>query len=274
VILEKLKDPYYARLIFGIPALLLLLFAGASYFGLGWQAIAAIIGLYLLAKGFGIEESVSRLVSGFEFSVEKISSVMYILALPLVVIALMSGYQIYAELSGKGILKPLQIAAKSLQAALIPLALVGLLIVIGRIIDLMGQNRNFEITRQGLFLIDIVLLFLILFVATDWIVNETTPEKKSFSEYTSFSDFLITLMGAMVLSYLGLHIMREIRIDIASRMRLENKEVFTEVGAYLGKIVGVDKKNSKIIVQSPLGQKIQLALDSIISLGDRVIVQY
>ena len=56
VLLEKLKDPHYARIFIGIPALLLLLASLSSYFGLGWQAVAGIIGSYLLLRTFSIDE--------------------------------------------------------------------------------------------------------------------------------------------------------------------------------------------------------------------------
>ncbi|MGC8479899.1 MAG: DUF373 family protein, partial [Candidatus Micrarchaeia archaeon] len=54
-ILEKLKEPHYARIVFGIPAILLMLFALSYYFNFGWQLPVALIGIYLLIKGFGLE---------------------------------------------------------------------------------------------------------------------------------------------------------------------------------------------------------------------------
>ena len=43
-ILEKLKEPHYARIVFGLPAVLLLLFAISYAIGTGWQLPVGLIG--------------------------------------------------------------------------------------------------------------------------------------------------------------------------------------------------------------------------------------
>jgi sporulation protein YlmC with PRC-barrel domain len=58
-----------------------------------------------------------------------------------------------------------------------------------------------------------------------------------------------------------------------SSMKLENKEIFSENGAYLGKIMGVDAKQSTIIYRSPLGQKLSLNLEDVTSVRDRVMAK-
>ncbi|MEM3875669.1 MAG: DUF373 family protein, partial [Candidatus Micrarchaeaceae archaeon] len=70
-ILEKLKEPHYARIVFGIPAVLLLLFAISYYFNFGWQLPIALIGIYLLIKGFGLEESFVSSFRGLGFSIDR-----------------------------------------------------------------------------------------------------------------------------------------------------------------------------------------------------------
>ena len=67
VILEKLKEPHYARIIFGIPALLLLLFAISYAIGTGWELPVALIGIYLILKGFGLEDALLDSFKGFCF---------------------------------------------------------------------------------------------------------------------------------------------------------------------------------------------------------------
>ena len=61
-VLEKLKEPHYARIVFGIPAVLLLLFALSYYFNFGWQLPVALIGAYLIIKGFGVEDMLLQVV--------------------------------------------------------------------------------------------------------------------------------------------------------------------------------------------------------------------
>ncbi len=68
--------------------------------------------------------------------------------------------------------------------------------------------------------------------------------------------------------------MKKMKLDIISRMKLENKEVLSEVGSYVGKIIGVDPQNSVLVVQSPFGQKFNLSIDSVSSIGEKVVVNY
>ena len=56
VIKEALKDPFLARIVFGIPGIILLLY---FFFGsYSFQLIAFVFGIYLLLKGFGLEEKI------------------------------------------------------------------------------------------------------------------------------------------------------------------------------------------------------------------------
>ncbi|MBM3229644.1 DUF373 family protein, partial [Candidatus Parvarchaeota archaeon] len=93
VLLEKLKDPYYARLIFGIPAVIILMLSISSFLNFGWQPVGMVVGIYLILKGFGIEEQIFGLISGFQFNVERISLVVYLSAIPLLVISAWLGFQ-------------------------------------------------------------------------------------------------------------------------------------------------------------------------------------
>ncbi|MCL4553231.1 MAG: DUF373 family protein [Candidatus Marsarchaeota archaeon] len=77
VVFEKLKEPHFARIIFGIPAVLLLLFAISAYLHYGWQLPVSLIGLYLLIKGFGLEDAVVNSFRGFGFSVDRLSFIFY-----------------------------------------------------------------------------------------------------------------------------------------------------------------------------------------------------
>jgi sporulation protein YlmC with PRC-barrel domain len=67
--------------------------------------------------------------------------------------------------------------------------------------------------------------------------------------------------------------MKAIKTDIVSRVKLENKELFSENGAYLGKVLGVDPRESAILYRSPLGQKLSVQFEDVSSVGERVMVK-
>lgn len=267
VLLEKLKEPHYARLIFGTPALLLILFAASRYLGLGLESIAAIIAVYLGAKAFGIEDRVLRAASGFSFSLEKISSIVYIFFFIMLLVSGWAASQRYTEAVEAGLdgVKTTALLVKTLANLL---SISFMILFAGKMIDIMNdkEQRKIELPRYGLYAITTVIVWFVLSIASDWVLNVSPP-------YVSFPDFLVAVIASMVFGYLGIWAMKGIKVSLVSRIKLENKEVFSENGAYMGKIMGVDPAESRIIFRSPLGQKLTAPLEDITAIGERVMVK-
>lgn len=265
VILEKLKEPHYARLVFGIPALILLLFAASRYLGWGLEPIAALLAVYLGAKAFGIEERFIRATSAFRFSADRISSIVYLFFFIMLLISTWAAFQTYTNSieSGLDIVKTTAAVVKTLANLL---AISFIVLIAGKVIDLLNEDRKIELAKYGLYAITTVILWFILSTASDWVLNLSPP-------YVSFSDFLLAVIASMMMGYLGIWAMKNVKVGIVSQMKLESKEVFSENGAYLGKIMGVDAKESTILYRSPLGQKLSISLEDVTSVGERVLVK-
>jgi putative membrane protein len=267
VILEKLKEPHYARLIFGTPALILLLFAASRYLGWGLESIAAILAVYLGSKAFGVEDKLFRAASTFRFSFDKISSIVYLFFFMMLLISGWAAYQRYLEAADLGLdaVKTTALMVKTL-ANLLSISFI--ILFAGRMIDVLNEKeqRKIELPRFGLYAISTVIVWLVLSVGSDWVLNLYPP-------YVSFSDFLLAMVASMVFGFLGIWAMKTVKVDLVSSMKLENKEIFSENGAYLGKIMGVDAKQSTIIYRSPLGQKLSLNLEDVTSVRDRVMAK-
>jgi putative membrane protein len=267
VILEKLKEPHYARLIFGTPALILLLFAASRYLGLGLEAVAGLLALYLGAKAFGIEEKVIRAVSAFRFSVENISSIVYLFFLIMVLFSAWAASQRYAEAVANG-LNGLKTAALIVKTLANLLGISFIILFAGKTLDILNDKdqRRIELPKYGLYAITTVIMWLVLSVAADWVLNTAPP-------YVSFADFLFATVISMVFGYFAIWAMKAVKTDIVARVKIENKEMFSENGAYLGKIMGVDPKESAILYRSPLGQKLSVSFEDVTSVGERVMVK-
>ena len=93
VLLEKLRDPSFTKIVIGIPAVLILLVSLSSYLGLGWQPVGVIVGLYLLFRISGVDEILVGIIRDFRFSFERTSWVGYIGAFAIFAIAFFVGYQ-------------------------------------------------------------------------------------------------------------------------------------------------------------------------------------
>ncbi len=95
---HSLENPRLARLVFGMPAIVLILF---SMFGfVAWRFILGVLGAYLLIKGFQLEGLVGGVIDEAKFSLKtrKISFFMYIASTAVGMIAISKGYSAAIEL--------------------------------------------------------------------------------------------------------------------------------------------------------------------------------
>lgn len=265
VVLEKLKDPYYARIIFGVPALLILLFSLSNLLGWGWQPVGIIVGLYLLIKGFGVEDYIFGVAEEFRFSIERMSWLAYISALSLLIISFWVANEAYIEGAALG-LDGGKMAAYVLKSLLFLLPWVFLLVLAGKTVDAMMEGKRFLITRYGLYAVAILLTALVLSVGSQWVLNLEPP-------YVSFGDFLLAIGYALVIGYGAIEAINYIRKRSILRMKLEGKEVISDTGSFMGKVLGVDGRKEQLVLQSHLGRKFSLPFRTISSIEENVIVK-
>ncbi|VVB66501.1 Uncharacterised protein [Candidatus Gugararchaeum adminiculabundum] len=262
VILEKLKEPYYRSLFFGLPALILIMFAISGWMGYGWQPVSFVVGLYLIIKMLDVDESlISMYRNFFSFSVERISLIIYIAAFIFIVMSFWLAREVYIQqvlLGGD----PLKIAAAALKGLLLLLPWGIMVLIAGKAIDLMHERRRYELARYGMYLISIVLCWVVLNVASDWILARA-----------SFKDLVYTVIVSVLAAILSIEGMRYARKQIAAGMNLENKEVLDTIGNYVGKTIGVDRRRGVMIVQTQFGHKIDIEIDNIRKIGERVTIK-
>jgi hypothetical protein len=136
------------------------------------------------------------------------------------------------------------------------------LLFIGRLIELWPQGRKFETIDMGLYAVNGILVSYIAYLAAAWIVGDAW-----------FSEFVTTTVVSIVIAAVAIEATRNLKTTTALAMKLEGKEATTEAGAYIGKIIGIDRKNGLAIAQTPIGSRIPLKLETIMSIGERVIVK-
>ncbi|HNT60523.1 MAG TPA: DUF373 family protein, partial [Candidatus Bilamarchaeaceae archaeon] len=260
VMLEKLKDPYYARIIFGVPAVLLLLFSVSSILELGWKPVGVLVGLYLLMKGFGIEEHFFGLGREFRFSIEKTSWLAYISAFALLLISFWAAHEAYVDSFELG-LDGGKTVAYVLKSMLFLFPWMLLLIIGGKAIDAMAENRKFIITRYALYAVAVLLSAMILSIGTQWVLNLDEP-------YVGFGDFLLSIAVGMVVGYASITLIGMIRKASVLSMKLEGREVINENGNFIGRVVGVDPRKEQLVLQNQLGRKFNLAFRHIYSIEE------
>lgn len=261
-LLSKLKEPYYAKLFFGVPALILISFLISDMLGYGWRPIVGIVGLYLLLKGFGIEDFIINTVRNLFSSSTRTALVVYVPIFALALISISIGVNEFINATSAGY-SFFESISFGLRPILWPFAIfIIILIMIGRAIELYPKGSLFELIDTGLYSFNGIIVSFLSYLALSWIVGEAW-----------FYEFLIAIILSIILTLLATEFARNLKIRVAAKIRLEGKEIITEIGAYIGKVIGIDKKAGTAIAQTPVGTKIPIKLERISSVGERVIVK-
>lgn len=261
-LLSKLKEPYYAKLFFGVPALILISFLISDMLGYGWRPIVGIVGLYLLLKGFGIEDFLISTLRNIFSSSTRTTLVIYVPIIALALISISIGVNEFTTASANGY-SFFESLSYAIRPILWPFSIfILILIMIGRMIELYPKGSLFELVDSGSYIFNGIIVSIISYFALSWFVGEAW-----------FYEFMVTIIISIILTLLASEFTRNMKINIASRMRLEGKEIVTDIGAYIGKIIGIDKRAGTAIAQTPVGTKIPIKLERISSVGDRVIVR-
>jgi putative membrane protein len=264
VILEKLKDPYYSRIIIGVPALLIFLFSLSSFFGIGWQPIGIILGLYLMAKGFGVDAFVGEVINDFRTSLTKVSWVAYLASIALIIIAVLSSYQTFIYESSR-LLFPEKAYAAAIKSFIAIFPWAALVLLIGKGIDALIDNRKFKLIHYATYATGILLISMVVDVVSTWVYNEKQP-------FITFSQVASTVLLAVVLGILSNFAIREIKRDYLERIQIIGKKAVSETGGIVGKIIGVDMKKGTIIVQTPFERTIHINFSLVKNVEDEVVL--
>ncbi len=260
-ILEKLKDPHYARIIFGIPGIILLLFAFAEIVGL--RVFVGILGAYLIFKALGIEDYIFRSMHEFEVSFNKLGFIFYFAAVPLAAVSIWLGFSKISAMRQAGIVDIAKLTAGFTNDILLLLAPAVLLIIIGKFIEATTEKRYYTLPQYITYFSSVILLWLLFTNAAEWVLGTI-----------SFADFFATLTLVIVLMLLLLYLAREFKIGLVSKMKLDEKTVYTEIGSLVGQVVGVDRKKGAIIVSTVGKQKFDIPLDYLTIAEEKIIVKY
>lgn len=265
VLLEKLRDPYFAKMVIGIPAFLLLLAAISIYLGWGWLPIVILVALYALLRVYGIEDALLDVFKDFKFSFERTSWVGYVGALAIFAIAAFVGYQTFQNGLGLNLSNDKLVAM--VVGNTIGIVLVGLLLVMGgKSIDALIEKKKYKITKYMLYSSVAILTTFVLLVGSSWVVNLNPP-------YVDFGTFLLSIGISLLLGYFATYLVNWYRKEILMEMKIEGKEAISEHGTYLGKIVGIDGRRGKIVIQTIFDKRYTLPISAVSSIDENVVLK-
>ncbi len=232
---EALKDPGIARLFLGVPGILLLVFFALGEYSV--QAIALILGAYLLLKGFGIEDRIINLFTMITTSIseQRVSVVMYVAAILSPIFGL---WLAYLQLISSDFID-ISIDLISALRIIYPfLALMGILLLLGRAIDSLYTKKAYKLGKYLLQGVSIVAVWAILDAGTLVFLRQADLAWFPANIMTAFIALIITMRIAKV-------------FDVRDRVSttLIGLNVSDEEGNILGKVIEVNKRKKIIIYQ-------------------------
>lgn len=229
---EALKDPFLARIVFGVPGIILLLYFLVG--SLSLQIISFILGIYLLIKGFGIEELLFRAVEDLKtnFSIQRPSFPFFVGGLFILVFAVITAYAAFVSTYD---IDPLTNAIQALQRTYILLFLAGESFVIGKSIDLVQLKKAHGLPEQAILGVSFLLLWIILDAGTD-----------VFLKKADLNWFLAAILFSFVVLLLVLRFTKGIDIRKKVTRLLIGLPVYNPEGKWVGKIEKVYKEKEMV----------------------------
>lgn len=260
-ILEKLKEPHYARIVFGIPAVILLLFTLSYYFNFGWQLPVGLIGLYLVIKGFGIEDTLMNSFKGLGFSVDRLSFVFYAASIFFFLVSIIVSMGSYSSALAGG-MGSLEVSAYTIEGFLLLLPVSLVLYVMGRVIDMEQRRLRYRALKQGTYVGYMIIVVVMLYLVSAWVIGQIY-----FWQLLAYS-LIAIVFGYGISLFSGMLMKHAIK-----KSRMKGKRVINDIGASIGKVIDIDQKRGSMLIKTDYGNTITYDIDRISSVSDRIIVR-
>ena len=232
IIKKAINDPFFKKVIFGVPAIILLLFVFLKHYA--FQIIGLLFGLYFLIKGFNLEKNFTKFFKNTftQMSIYKISFPFYLSALFFLIFSIIKIINLYLINFEFSLLFRIVYVTR---AVLLYVILFILSLVIARMIDSIYEKKLYLLGKY-IFSIFATLIFAILLdLALQLLISKITV--KLF--------IIITLISIVVLLLINVFTRM---FDVSTKITklLIGLPVFSRYGLFLGEVVHVDEKRKTI----------------------------
>jgi uncharacterized membrane protein len=234
-----------------------------AYFALGIysiQAMALILGSYLMLKGFGIEEKIFdylRLIS-VSLTNQRISVLLYVAAL----LSPIFGFWLaYIQLNSSEFID-ITVDVISATRLVFPfLALAVLLVLAGKIIDAFYLKKVYKLGKYGVQSASIIAIWAILDAGT-----------LVFLRQAEITWFPLNIMASLILLVIMMRISGVFDVRTKITKLLLGLIVLDEEGTYIGKVSGIDKKKKTIMIKTEKEKILEKTLEQFSLRQGRIIL--
>ncbi len=262
---EALRDPFLARLAFGIPGIVILLYLLLPTIGL--QLVAGFFGVYLVLKGFGWEDRLFNVFKemGSSISAQRVSFPFYVGAIMFAAFGLFSAapHAIDAYYAVQNGLYQTGITSIGVGVDFILMfgAITGLSFLVGKGADSVQLKKAYLMHTYLLSAVAVILGAILLGTAKGVLVGTTT-----------LNWFLGLLIVSFVL-FFGAYRATSV-FDIRKKVTtlLIGLPVYSKTGKWLGKVEKISSEKG-MVEFSMKSKKIQLGIDDFNLENGKILVQ-
>lgn len=243
IITNALKDPYIARIIFGLPGLLFVL-----YLMFGVNTVIGMLGFYLIIKGFGMEESLLEGIKGYYHTIsstERASFPLYLASFFFAMIGAWAGYENVIRVAEQlGNLLPYQIAgfiSGSMQSFLTSAQLF----FVARIFDAFFQKKPYRIRKYLSYMLSAVVIWWIADSASMFAMGQA-----------NLQTVITAVAGGFVISLIGLAVVRVAYEKFFIVERIRTGLEVRKNNRFLGSIDKVYKNDGYFLLKGKTKEKV------------------
>ncbi|MFA5745372.1 MAG: DUF373 family protein [archaeon] len=237
---KALKDPAFSRIIFGVPAIILLLFFFFKVYA--FQIIALVLGVYFLIKGFNLEPKLINFITDIfsRFSISRISFPFYIASLFFLIYTIVTGANLFFVNSNFVFW---QRSIFVLRAVLLYLVFCVAAYVVGGIIDLFYSRSLYKIGEYIFALVATFVFSGLLDISLQFVLGDL-----------KFQTFIYVILFSTLFLFI-LHRITSV-FDITKDVTdlLVGLPVVSKYGVWLGEIIAVDKDRQTVSYKNRNGR--------------------
>ncbi|MCK9293032.1 DUF373 family protein [archaeon] len=240
---KAFRDPFFARIVYGVPAVILLLFVFFKNSAL--QIIALLLGLYFLIKGFNLDFYFIKFYRNIfkRFSIHRLSLPFYLAFIFFSIFSIVKGINLFNLNTSFDLLFR---TVYVLRAILLYLVLAISSAVIASIIDLFYFKKVYLLGRHIFTLLSIFIFATLIDFALQLIISEI--EISLFITAIILSVIFLILIGIFTNLF---------NISSEVTVLLVGLSVRSKYGLLIGKVVDVDEKKQIIIYEERTNKKIR-----------------
>jgi putative membrane protein len=232
IVKKAFQDPFFARIVYGIPAIILLLFVFVKQYA--FQIIALLAGFYFLVKGFGLDHKFNKLVKNlsYKFSIKRVSFIFYIFFVGLLLFAIGDGIYLFLQNTNFVLLDRVIYV---IRAVLLYVLLAAISAIIGSIIDLFYLKKMYLFSKNIFFLFLAFVLTALIDLTLQWSIDVVS------SSFLALSIFIGVVILILFYRFTKLF---DINKDVTPL--LIGLPVQSRYGLWVGEVVGIDEKKELI----------------------------